>query len=109
MSIAYKYKRVRMVCLGLIKGCSYCSTIDFSEGYCKECGRPLWKKVGEQCNFVIGYVDNTFKKQGVTGLTFQPSKSSKSYFIKLKKSTSKKIKNLILVPNKNKTKKTYKK
>lgn len=50
---------------------------------------------------------NSFKKNDVTGLTFIPpaSESTKSYFVKLKKSTSKKIKNLILVPNKIKTKK----
>ena len=53
-------------------------------------------------------LNNTFKKNNVTGLTFMPqsSTSSKSYFIKTKKSTAKKIKNLILVPNK--TKKTLK-
>jgi hypothetical protein len=60
----YKYKKVRLVCLGLIKGCEYCDSIEFSEGYCKNCGRPLWKKIGEQCNFVLGYYDGTIRKQG---------------------------------------------
>jgi hypothetical protein len=64
MSTIYRYKKVRMVCLGLIKGCEHCSDIEFSEGYCKSCGRPLWKKINEQCNFVLGYYDNTIRKQG---------------------------------------------
>jgi len=64
MSILYKYQKVRIVCNGKIKGCEHCSDVDFSEGYCKMCGRPLWKKVNEQCNFVLGYYDNTIRKQG---------------------------------------------
>lgn len=64
----YRYKKVRVVCEGLIKSCEHCSDIKFSEGYCKECGRPLWKEVGEQCNFVIGYIDGTFRKQGKVDL-----------------------------------------
>lgn len=55
-------------------------------------------------------LNNTLQKISVSGETFFPSSTTKSsptksYFIKQKKSTSKKIKNLILVPNKNKTKK----
>jgi hypothetical protein len=53
-------------------------------------------------------LSTAFKKHSVTGQTFHPIKSSSSYFIKQKISTSKKIKNLILVPNKNKTKKAIK-
>ena len=53
-------------------------------------------------------LNTSYKKYSVTGQTFIPKSSSfnsKSYFVKLKKSTSKKIKNLILVPNKIKTQK----
>ena len=57
-------------------------------------------------------LNNTLHKISVTGKTFFPSSSSssnkqtstKSYFVKLKKSTAKKIKDLILVQNKNKNK-----
>jgi|LAHU01.1.fsa_nt_gb predicted amidophosphoribosyltransferase len=60
----YKYQKVRLVCNGKIKCCNYCSDIEFSEGYCKECGRPLWKRANEQCGFILGYMDSTIKKQG---------------------------------------------
>jgi len=68
-----------------------------------------YEKIGNNENASGKSLNNTFKKHSVTGLTFVPSTSSKSYFVKLKKSTSKKIKHLILVPNKNKTKKISKK
>jgi hypothetical protein len=62
--VQYKYQKVRLVCKGIIKGCDQCSDVDFSEGYCKFCGRPLWKKINEQCSFVLGYMDSTIRKQG---------------------------------------------
>ena len=60
-------------------------------------------------------LNNKLAKNSVTGKTFFPSSSSnkqsstKTYFVKLKKSTAKKIKDLILVPNKTKTIKNNKK
>lgn len=62
--MAFKYRMIRLVCTGKIKNCDNCKDIEFSEGYCKLCGRPLWKKVDETCNFILGYVDSEFKKQG---------------------------------------------
>lgn len=64
MNQQYNYKRVRVVCDGIIKGCDECSTIEFSDGYCKLCGRPLWKQINEVCGFTLGYLDYLIKKQG---------------------------------------------
>ena len=52
----------------------------------------------------IRNINNKSRKQGVTGKTYMPSSSgsTKSYFIKPKKNTTKKLKRLIFVPNKNK-------
>lgn len=58
------FKMLRIVCFGKIKCCDRCSDIDFSEGYCPQCGRPLWRKPEETCNSIVGYVENGIKKQG---------------------------------------------
>lgn len=60
----YKYKNVRVVCSGKVKGCPECKDIEFSEGYCKYCRRPLWKKIGDNCREIIGYHDGDFQKRG---------------------------------------------
>lgn len=64
----YKYKTVRLVCRGEIKCCEFCKETDFNEGFCTVCGRPLWKKSGDTCSNIIGYLekpsDGIFKKQG---------------------------------------------
>lgn len=66
--MSYKYKMVRLVCKGEIKGCPSCEKTEFGEGYCSLCGRPLWRKTGEICDTIIGYLekpsDGIFKKQG---------------------------------------------
>ena len=62
----YKYRLVRVVCEGKIKCCKFCDGLDYEkkhEGFCKKCGRPLDKKPGEDCNFIVGYVDRTLKLQ----------------------------------------------
>ena len=60
-------------------------------------------------NTKTNLLNNTFKKSSITGETFIPISSTRSYFIKSKKTTVKRISNLILVPNKkNKTNKTNK-
>jgi len=66
--MAYKYKMVRLICKGIIKNCSNCENQEIDEGYCSLCGRPLWRKSGEVCDTIIGYLekpsDGIFKKQG---------------------------------------------
>ena len=55
---------IRVVCSGLIKGCPECKDSYFQEGYCKNCKRPLWMKIGDKCNSIIGYYDGQLKKRG---------------------------------------------
>lgn len=62
----YRYRMVRVVCKGKIKTCNFCNDLDYEkahEGYCKKCGRPLDKKPGDECNFIVGYVDQLYKQQ----------------------------------------------
>ena len=60
----YNYSMVRIVCKGKIKVCDFCKDKkEIQEGYCKMCGRPLWKKSGEDCNFIIGYKDKNYHQQ----------------------------------------------
>jgi len=66
----YKYSKVRIVCKGIIKSCDHCKDIH-SEGYCKMCGRKLWKKENEPCNSIVGYVDGEKFKQGRMGIDFK--------------------------------------
>jgi hypothetical protein len=62
---------VRVVCQGKIKSCKFCNDLDYGsekkevkhEGFCNMCGRPLYKKPGENCNFIVGYVDRGYKQQ----------------------------------------------
>jgi hypothetical protein len=63
----FNYSMVRVVCRGEIKSCDFCK-IDESdesckEGYCHKCGRPLWKKPGEECGFIVGYLDHNYRQQ----------------------------------------------
>lgn len=60
--MAYKYRNVRVVCKGIIKGCDNCKGIEFSEGYCKLCRRPLWRKIGETCNSIVAYYNGSLKQ-----------------------------------------------
>lgn len=63
--MAYNYKMVKIVCRGTIKSCSRCAETGFMEGYCPQCGRPLWKNPGDPCRFILGYVERTNdQKQG---------------------------------------------
>ena len=55
--MAYKFSMVKIVCEGINKGCDHCREIPFTEGYCPQCSRPLWKQIGEKCNFVLGYYE----------------------------------------------------
>jgi deoxyribodipyrimidine photolyase-like uncharacterized protein len=62
----YRYRMVRVVCKGKIKSCNFCNDLDYEkkhEGYCTKCGRPLDKKPGDECNFIVGYVDHLYKQQ----------------------------------------------
>jgi hypothetical protein len=63
----YRYRMVRVVCQGKIKTCKFCEGLDYEkhsyEGYCTQCGRPLYKKPGDECNFIVGYVDRLYKQQ----------------------------------------------
>jgi len=62
----YKYRLVRVVCEGKIKCCKFCDGLDYEkkhEGFCRKCGRPLDKKPGENCNFIVGYVDRALRPQ----------------------------------------------
>jgi hypothetical protein len=57
---------VRVVCEGKIKCCKFCNDLDYDkkhEGFCVQCGRPLDKKPGVDCKFIIGYVDRAYKQQ----------------------------------------------
>jgi hypothetical protein len=63
---AYNYRMVRVVCEGTIKSCKFCNDLDYEkmhEGYCRKCGRPLDKKPGEKCNFIVGYTDREYHQQ----------------------------------------------
>lgn len=62
----YRYRMVRVVCKGKIKTCKFCNDLDYEkahEGYCKKCGRPLDKRPGDECNFIVGYVDREYHQQ----------------------------------------------
>lgn len=66
MADQYRYRMVRVVCQGKIKSCKFCEDLDYEkkhEGFCRKCGRPIDKKPGDDCNFIIGYVDRLFKQQ----------------------------------------------
>lgn len=58
----YNYKVKRVVCQGIVKGCDACKD-KHEEGYCTLCGRPLWKKVGEPCGNILGYMDRNYKQE----------------------------------------------
>jgi hypothetical protein len=55
--MAYKFSMIKVTCIGTIKGCDKCKDTDFDEGYCSFCSRPLWKKIGDPCNFILGYYE----------------------------------------------------
>lgn len=64
----YNYSMLRVVCVGKIKSCKFCEDIindktNVYEGFCKKCGRPLDKNPGEDCRFIVGYVDRRFHQQ----------------------------------------------
>lgn len=63
----YRYRMVRVVCQGTIKTCKFCENLDYEnrayEGYCSKCGRPLDKKPGVKCGYIIGYYDRSYKQQ----------------------------------------------
>ena len=62
----FGYSMVRVVCKGIIKSCKFCESEDINEireGYCPKCGRPLWKKPGDSCGFIVGYADRNYRQQ----------------------------------------------
>jgi hypothetical protein len=63
----FNYSMIRVICQGTIKSCNFCEQEALSEnsheGYCAKCGRPLWKKPGEKCNFIVGYLDHNYRQQ----------------------------------------------
>jgi hypothetical protein len=65
--VDYNYSMIRIICQGKIKTCDFCREEDnnttVKEGYCSKCGRPLWKKSGEHCGFILGYQDKNYKQQ----------------------------------------------
>lgn len=71
MDNQYRYRMVRVVCKGKIKCCKFCEELDYGDekkrivhnGFCNMCGRPLDKKPGDECNFIVGYVDQLYKQQ----------------------------------------------
>jgi hypothetical protein len=65
MDNKFKYAMVRIVCEGVIKTCKFCEgdSETIKEGYCAMCGRPLWKKPGERCGFILGYADKNYRQQ----------------------------------------------
>lgn len=64
---AFNYSMVRVICQGSIKECDFCKNVNvdgrISEGYCSQCGRPLWKKPGEKCSFILGYYDRNYRQE----------------------------------------------
>ena len=66
----YRYRMIRVVCEGKIKPCEFCKDLDYGteekrimhEGFCKKCARPLDKKPGEDCKFIVGYRDRGYKQ-----------------------------------------------
>ena len=60
----YNYAMLRVVCQGKIKSCEFCKEEKdketIKEGFCSQCGRPLWKKPGESCGFIVGYLDRNY-------------------------------------------------
>lgn len=61
--MVYKYKLIRVVCEGKIKGCDHCKDLPVpSEGYCKLCRRPLWRNIGDPCKTIIAYVNSDLKQ-----------------------------------------------
>lgn len=66
----YKYRLIRVVCEGKIKSCKFCKDLDYGsdghkimhEGFCSKCGRPLDKKPGDTCNFIVGYYDRNYRQ-----------------------------------------------
>lgn len=71
MNDTYRYRMIRVVCAGKIKSCNFCKDLDYGteenkimhEGFCNKCGRPLDKKPGDTCNFIVGYQDRGYKQQ----------------------------------------------
>lgn len=58
----FNYAMRRVICNGIIKTCDFCKEDSdrIQEGYCSKCCRPLWKKPGEPCNFILGYRDKDY-------------------------------------------------
>ena len=59
-----KYLKKRIMCTGIIKGCTECNDKPFQSGFCSVCRRPLDRTVGEDCNSILGYKDGDLKKRG---------------------------------------------
>jgi hypothetical protein len=63
----FNYSMIRIVCQGKIKTCDFCKdnkdNETIKEGYCAKCGRPLWKKSGDNCGFIVGYKDRNYRQQ----------------------------------------------
>ena len=58
---SFNYAMCKIICNGTIKSCEFCKNIDnIQEGFCEKCGRPLWKKTGEHCGFILGYYDRNY-------------------------------------------------
>ena len=55
--MSWRFSYVKIVCGGTVKGCDHCNEIPFNEGYCPQCNRPLWKSIGDSCNFILGYYE----------------------------------------------------
>lgn len=69
----FRYSMKRVVCNGKIKSCEFCKDSNngktengkpiLMEGYCSKCGRPLWKKPGDDCGFILAYLDRHYNQK----------------------------------------------
>ncbi|GAG19524.1 unnamed protein product [marine sediment metagenome] len=55
---------IRVQCKGETLGCERCRNLFKDRGFCKECGRALWKSVGEKCDIAYAYVERNYTWQG---------------------------------------------
>lgn len=55
---------IRLQCKGTTLGCERCKKLNKNRGFCMDCGRPLWKRIGEPCDVACAYVERGYVWQG---------------------------------------------
>lgn len=56
---------IKVKCSGTIIGCGKCTNLYRPEGgYCKYCGRPLNRKIGDRCGTTFAYVERGYIWKG---------------------------------------------